>query len=112
MEQQAIQLFERTQVRMVWNEEEKYYFAIVDVVQVLTESTNAPAYWRKLKQRLKAEGNETVTNCHAFKMRAADGKQRMTDAADTEQLLRIIQSIPSPKVEPLKQWLAMAPSAA
>lgn len=107
MEQQAMQLFESTQVRMVWNEEEeKYYFAIVDVVQVLTESTNAPAYWRKLKQRLKAEGNETVTNCHAFKMRAADGKQRMTDAADMEQLLRIIQSIPSPKAEPLKQWLA------
>ena len=107
MDQQAIQLFENTQVRMLWNEqEEKYYFSIVDVVKALTDSVDAQAYWRKLKQRLKEEGNETVTSCHAFKMRAADGKMRQTDVADLEQLLRLIQSIPSPNAEPLKQWLA------
>ena len=107
MDQQAIQLFENTQVRMLWNDqEEKYYFSIVDVVKALTDSVDAQAYWRKLKQRLKEEGNETVTSCHAFKMRAADGKMRQTDVADLEQLLRLIQSIPSPKAEPLKQWLA------
>ncbi len=82
------------------------YFSIVDVVQVLTESADAAAYWRKLKQRLKEEGNETVTNCHGLKMKAADGKHRLTDVADTEQLLRIIQSIPSKKAEPFKMWLA------
>jgi len=100
-------LFEEKQVRRVWNEaDQKWYFAIVDVVGVLTDSVDAGAYWRKLKERLKKEGNETVTNCHAFKMTAADGKQRMTDAADAEQLLRLIQSIPSPKAEPFKRWLA------
>jgi DNA-damage-inducible protein D len=102
-----IKLFESKQVRSVYNEqEEKWYFSITDVVFILTESVDALAYWRKLKQRLKAEGNETVTNCHALKMVAADGKMRMTDVADTEQLLRLIQSIPSPKAEPFKQWLA------
>ena len=103
----GIQLFEEKKVRFVWDEEqEKYYFSIVDVVQVLTDSVDATAYWRKLKQRLKAEGNETVTNCHALKMPAVDGKKRMTDVADLEGIFRIIQSIPSKKVEPVKQWLA------
>ena len=103
----AIQLFEDRQVRIVWDAEaEKYYFSIVDVVQVLTDSVDATAYWRKLKQRLKAEGNETVTNCHALRLPAADGKKRMTDVADLEQLFRLIQSVPSKKAEPLKQWLA------
>lgn len=102
-----IQLFEQKQVRSHWDsEQEKWYFAIVDVVAVLTESTSPQAYWRKLKQRLTNEGNETVTNCHALKMTAADGKKRLTDVADGEQLLRLIQSIPSPKAEPFKQWLA------
>ena len=102
-----IKLFESKQVRSIYNEqEEKWYFSITDVVLILTESEDALAYWRKLKQRLKAEGNETVTNCHALKMVAADGKMRMTDVANTEQLLRLIQSIPSPKAEPFKQWLA------
>ena len=103
----ALQLFEEKKVRTIWDDEqEKWYFAIVDVCGVLTNSKDATAYWRKLKQRLKAEGNETVTNCHAFKLRAADGKMRLTDVADTEQLFRIIQSIPSPKAEPFKQWMA------
>ena len=103
----AIQLFEQQQVRIVWDAEvEKYYFSILDVVQILTDSADAAAYWRKLKQRLKAEGNETVTNCHALKMPAADGKKRLTDVADLEQLFRLIQSIPSKKAEPIKQWLA------
>ena len=105
-----IKLFDEKQVRIVWDEQEqKYYFSIVDVVQVLTESVDyqtARKYWNKLKQRLKEEGNETVTNCHQLKMPAADGKMRATDIADTEQLMRIIQSIPSKKAEPLKQWLA------
>jgi len=103
----AIKLFEQKQVRSHWNdEEEKWYFSIVDVVGVLTDSIDAHAYWRKLKQRLKEEGNETVTNCHALKMEAADGKMRMTDVASTEQLFRLIQSIPSKKAEPFKLWLA------
>ena len=103
----AIQLFEGKKVRFVWDEEkEKYYFAVVDIVQVLTESADATAYWRKLKQRLKAEGNETVTNCHALKLPAADGKKRLTDVADLEQTFRLIQSIPSKKAEPVKKWLA------
>lgn len=102
-----IQLFEQNTIRTAWDEKkEEWYFSIVDVVAVLTESKAAGAYWRKLKQRLKAEGNQTVTNCHSLKMTAADGKKRMTDVADTEQLLRIIQSIPSPKAEPFKAWLA------
>ena len=103
----AIQLFEGKRVRIVWDaEQEKYYFSIVDIVQVLTDSADATAYWRKLKQRLKAEGNETVTNCHAFKLPAADGKKRLTDMADLQGIFRLIQSVPSKKAEPVKQWLA------
>ena len=102
-----IQLFENQRIRTAWDEEkEEWYFSIVDVVGVLTDSVDPTAYWRKLKQRLKAEGNETVTKCHGLKMTAPDGKKRLTDVADTEQLLRIIQSIPSPKAEPFKLWLA------
>jgi hypothetical protein len=102
-----IKLFEEKNVRSIWNEQEqKWYFSITDIIFILTESVDPLAYWRKLKQRLKADGNETVTNCHGLKMLAADGKMRMTDVADTEQLLRLIQSIPSPKAEPFKQWLA------
>ena len=104
---QAIQLFEEKTVRTVWDDEkEKWYFSIVDVCEVLTDSKDPQAYWRKLKQRLKDEGNETVTNCHALKMKAADGKMRLTDVADREQMFRLIQSIPSPKAEPFKQWMA------
>ena len=100
-QKQAIQLFEQRKVRTVWDDDAgKWYVA------VLTDSIDAAAYWRKLKQRLKAEGNETVTSCHGLKMPAADGKMRMTDVADTEQLFRLIQSIPSPKAEPFKLWLA------
>ena len=104
---ETLKLFEERKVRTVWDDEkEKWYFSIVDVVSVLTDSVDATAYWRKLKQRLKEEGNETVTNCHGLKMKATDGKMRLTDVADTEQLLRIIQSLPSPKAEPFKQWMA------
>jgi hypothetical protein len=103
----AIKLFNQKQVRCHWDDEkEKWYFSIVDVVEVLTESVDAGAYWRKLKERLKKEGNETVTSCHSLKMIAADGKMRFTDVADTEQLFRLIQSVPSPKAEPFKIWLA------
>ena len=102
-----MQLFEDQPIRTAWNEaEEEWYFSIVDVVRVLTESDNPQTYWRVLKKRLKDEGNETVTNCNALKMEAADGKRRRTDVANTEQLLRIIQSIPSKKAEPFKLWLA------
>ena len=102
-----IQIFDNSKIRSVWDSEnEKWYFAIVDVVAVLSESENPQAYWRKLKQRLKEEGNETVTNCHALKLPAADGKMRQTDVADVPQLLRLIQSIPSKKAEPFKIWLA------
>ncbi len=102
-----IQLFEDKRIRTAWDEEkEEWYFSIVDVVAVLTDSPNPQTYWRVLKKRLKDEGNETVTSCNALKMTAADGKRRLTDVADTEQLLRIIQSIPSPKAEPFKLWLA------
>ena len=100
-------LFEDRKIRAVWDDEqEKWYFSIVDVVGVLTNSENPQTYWRVLKNRLKKEGNETVTNCNALKLRAADGKMRLTDVADTEQLFRLIQSIPSPKAEPFKQWMA------
>jgi len=103
----AIKLFQDQRVRVEWNNEhEKWYFSIVDIISVLTKSVNPQAYWRKLKERLKKEGNETVTNCHGLKMKAIDGKMRMTDVADTEQLLRLIQSIPSPNAEPFKVWLA------
>jgi hypothetical protein len=99
----AIRLFEQKQVRSVWYEaQEKWYFSIVNVIGILTDSIDRMAYWRKLKQRLKEEGNETVMNCHALKMLAADGKMRLTDIADTEQLFRLIQSIPSSKTEPFK----------
>ncbi len=103
----AIILFEEKQVRRAWSQaEEKWYFAIVDVIAVLTNSANPQVYWRVMKKRLTDEGSETVTKCNALKMTAADGKQRLTDVADTEQLLRLIQSIPSPKAEPFKLWLA------
>ncbi|MCC8183556.1 Bro-N domain-containing protein [Cloacibacillus porcorum] len=102
-----IALFENKKIRSVWVEtEEEWYFSVVDVVSALTGSVDGRKYWNKLKQRLKEEGNETVTNCHQLKMPAGDGKMRMTDAATTEQLLRIIQSVPSPKAEPFKLWLA------
>ena len=104
-----IQIFEDKKIRTAWNEEtEEWYFSVVDVIAVLTDSPNPATYWRVLKKRLKDEGNETVTSCNGLKMTAADGKKRMTDVADTEQLLRIIQSIPSPKAEPFKLWLAEA----
>ncbi len=103
----AIKFFQEQEVRVRWDaEQEKWYFSIVDIISILTQSINPQAYWRKLKERLKKEGNETVTNCHGLKMKAADGKMRVTDVADTEQLLRLIQSIPSPKAEPFKVWLA------
>jgi BRO family, N-terminal domain len=102
-----IQLFESKKIRSHWDaEQEKWFFSIVDIIEVLTDSPNPQVYWRVLKKRLKAEGNETVTNCNGLKMEAADGKMRLTDVADTEQLFRLIQSIPSPKAEPFKQWLA------
>ena len=108
---EALQLFEEKKIRSVWDDkEEKWYFSIVDVCAVLTESKDPAAYWRKLKQRLKQEGNETVTNCHGLKLRAADGKLRLTDVADTEQLFRLIQSIPSLKAEPFKLWMAQVAS--
>ncbi|WP_458459600.1 BRO family protein [Pseudobutyrivibrio sp.] len=107
MEKDNIQLYENQPIRTAWIEdEEEWYFSIVDVVRVLTESKDPTAYWRKLKQRLKDEGNQTVTNCHGLKMTAPDGKKRLTDVANTEQLLRLIQSIPSKKAEPFKMWLA------
>ena len=102
-----IKIFENKKVRTIWNEDqEQWYFSIVDVIEVLTGSPSPSAYWRKLKQRLKQEGNQTVTNCHGLKMEAPDGKIRLTDVATTEQLFRLIQSIPSPKAEPFKLWLA------
>ncbi len=106
-EQNEIKLFDGQQIRYLWDEaQEKYYFSIVDVIRVLTESDNPQTYWRVLKKRLRDEGNETVTNCNALKMRASDGKMRLTDVADTEQIFRLIQSIPSRKAEPFKLWLA------
>jgi len=110
---QAIQLFQERKVRTAWDDkEEKWYFSIVDVVSVLTDSDYQAArkYWKVLKGRLVKEGNETVTNCYQLKMKASDGKMRLTDVADTEQLFRIIQSIPSPKAEPFKQWMALVAS--
>ena len=103
----TLQIFEDKKIRTAWDEEqEEWYFAIVDVIAVLTDSPNPQTYWRVMKKRLKDEGNETVTNCNALKMTAADGKQRLTDVANTEQLLRIIQAVPSPRAEPFKMWLA------
>ena len=107
----AIKIFEEKKVRSIWNADtEEWYFSVVDVLQILTESIDVAAYWRKLKQRLKAEGNETVTKLHGLKMLAVDGKMRITDVADTKQLFRLIQSIPSPKAEPFKGWLAQVAS--
>jgi len=102
-----IKLFESKHIRSIWDDKaQRWLFAVVDIVAALTDSQNPQVYWRVLKKRLLAEGNETVTNCNALKMTAPDGKQRLTDVADTEQLLRLIQSIPSPKAEPFKRWLA------
>ena len=102
-----IKLYENKEIRSVWDEEkEDWFFSIVDVVSALTESSNPQVYWRVLKKRLKDEGNETVTNCNALKMKSADGKMRKTDVADMQGIFRIIQSIPSPKAEPFKMWLA------
>ena len=110
-QKQAIQLFEEKRVRTVWDDEqEKWYFSVVDVVGVLTESDNPRKYWSVLKTRLKKEGNETATNCSRLKMQAEDGKQRLTDVANVEQIFRIIQSIPSPKAEPFKLWMAQVAS--
>lgn len=107
----TVKLFEEKSIRTHWDEErEKWYFAIVDVIEVLTDSTNPSIYWRVMKKRLNDEGNETVTNCNGLKMKSMDGKMRLTDVADTEQLLRLIQSIPSKKAEPFKMWLAMVGS--
>ena len=103
-----LQLFENQKIRTAWDaENEKWYFSIVDVVGALTESKDGRKYWNKLKQRLRSEGSELVTNCHQLKLLSSDGKRYNTDVADTEQLLRVIQSIPSPKAEPFKMWLAM-----
>ena len=107
----SVKLFESQEIRSAWNEdEEEWYFSIVDVVGALTESQDGRKYWNKLKQRLKDEGNETVTNCHQLKLKAADGKMRLTDVATTEQILRIVQSLPSKKAEPFKLWLAQVGS--
>lgn len=107
MERQNIKSYESTNIRTAWNEqEEEWYFSVVDVVGVLTESENPSTYWKVLKNRLKKEGSQLVTNCNQLKMKSADGKMRLTDVANTEQLLRIIQSIPSKKAEPFKMWLA------
>lgn len=104
---QSIKLFEEKRVRTIWDDEtEKWYFAIVDVIAILTDSPNPRNYWKVLKHRLKKEGNELVTNCNQLKLVASDGKRYKTDVADTHQILRIIQSIPSPKAEPFKQWMA------
>lgn len=104
---EAIKVFEEKKVRTVWDDEtEEWYFSVVDVVSVLTESVDGRKYWNKLKQRLKEEGNQTVTNCHQLKILSTDGKMRLTDVATTEQLFRLIQSIPSPKAEPFKLWMA------
>ncbi len=106
-EKDRVQLFEDQPIRTAWDEEnEEWYFSVVDVIRVLTDSVDSRKYWNKLKQRLKEEGNETVTNCHQLKLLAQDGKRRSTDVANTEQLLRLIQSIPSKKAEPFKLWLA------
>ena len=102
-----IKLFEHKKIRSSWNEdEEKWYFSIVDIVGVLTDSPNPRNYWKVLKHRLAKEGNRSVTNCNQLKMESSDGKLYLTDVADAEQLFRLIQSIPSPKAEPFKQWLA------
>lgn len=106
-----IKVFENRQVRTAWNaDEEEWYFAVVDIIEVLTDSPNPQVYWRVLKKRLKDEGSETVTSCNALKMLAKDGKSRLTDCLDTKGVLRLVQSIPSPKAEPFKMWLAQVGS--
>ncbi len=111
MENNAIKIFDDRKVRILWDEDqEKWYLSIVDVIAVLTDSPNPQVYWRVMKKRLKDEGNETVTNCNGLKMQASDGKMRLTDVADIEQLFRLIQSIPSPKAEPFKLWMAQIAS--
>ena len=106
-----IQLFDNAKIRVAWDDEkEKYFFSVVDVLYVLTDSANPQTYWRVLKKRLLDEGNETVTNCNALKLPSADGKMRLTDVADLEGILRIVQSVPSKKAEPIKQWLAQVGS--
>lgn len=110
-QKQAIQLFEERKVRTIWDDEtETWYFSVIDVVGVLTDSPDPNNYWKVLKNRLKKEGNETVTNCNRLKLPAADGKMRLTDVTDTEQLFRLILSIPSPKAEPFKRWMAQVAS--
>ena len=102
-----IQLFDNAKIRVAWDDEkEKYFFSVVDVIGVLTESADGRTYWKVLKNRLLKEGNETVTNCNQLKLPASDGKMRLTDVADLEGILRIVQSVPSKKAEPIKQWLA------
>lgn len=106
-QKESIRLFEERKVRAIWDDEqEEWYFSIIDVIQILTDSADGRKYWNKLKQRLKEEGSELVTNCHQLKLRATDGKMRLTDVANTEQLFRLIQSVPSPKAEPFKLWIA------
>ena len=106
-----IQLFDNAKIRVAWDDEkEKYFFSVVDVIGVLTESADGRTYWKVLKNRLSKEGNETVTNCNQLKLPASDGKMRLTDVADLEGILRIVQSIPSKKAEPIKQWLAQVGS--
>lgn len=106
-QKESIRLFEERKVRAIWDDEqEEWYFSIVDVIQILTDSADGRKCWNKLKQRLKEEGSELVTNCHQLKLRATDGKMRLTDVANTEQLFRLIQSVPSPKAEPFKLWIA------
>ena len=104
---EIVKLFGERKIRSIWDDvAEEWYFSVVDVVAVLTESTDPATYWRVLKNRLKREGNETVTNCNRLKLRAEDGKMRLADVATPEQMFRLIQSIPSPKAEPFKQWMA------
>jgi len=105
MEQNKIVVFESKKIRRIWHNEE-WYFSVTDVCGALTDSPDAGAYWRKLKQRLKEEGSEVVTFCHGLKLEASDGKKYVTDCANTKGMFRIIQSVPSPKAEPFKQWLA------
>ena len=110
-QKQSIQLFEERNVRTIWDDvQEKWYFSVVDVIAILTDSSTPRNYWKVLKNRLKKEGNESVTNCNQLKLLAADGKRYLSDVADQEQLFRIIQSVPSPKAEPFKQWMAKVAS--
>ena len=110
-QKQSLKLFEERNVRTIWDDtQEKWYFSVVDVIAILTDSATPRNYWKLLKNRLKKEGNESVTNCNQLKLLSSDGKRYLTDVADQEQLFRIIQSVPSPKAEPFKQWMAMVAS--